>query len=86
MPPTPPKKAEARTDEPAARPVKALCFTQVVNLPDIGTGTRVVSGRGIRTWSNAITVDTIFEYRGEFIINGSFFIPKTSGALLGWSY
>lgn len=66
-------------------PVAELRFSHPVMLPGRSGATNLVTtseGAGY----GATRVDSILLYRGEFIVDGGFFIPKTAGALLGWSF
>lgn len=82
-----PEKPAAESESSRAIPVAMLSFSAPVVLPGrSGASNQIVVGKPGGTWASAIFVDSIFLYNGEFIVDGSFFIPKTAGALLGWKF
>jgi len=64
-------------------PVKAIYFYQPVKWPDVAgaaTALKVGKPNGL-SGQNVIWCDTIFLHRGEFIVNGKQFMPKTAGCI-----
>lgn len=80
-------KPQAASEASRAIPVSMLSFSSPVVIPGrSGAANQIVVGKPTGTWNSAIYVDTIFLYGGEFIVDGTFFVPKTAGALLGWKF
>lgn len=68
-------------------PVKAINFWQSIKWPGIpGAGLSLVAGRPNDFRSNVLYCETIFQYRGKFCIDGKYWMPETSGAILNWEY
>lgn len=83
-----PKRLD-ETVEQKAVPVRELYFSQLVRIPGTaGAATCLVAGKPelIKISQNIQYVDSIFMYKGEFIVNGEFFIPKTCGTVFGWRF
>lgn len=67
--------------------MRELHFSSVVLFPGIGATQRLVTRDSPSAGAmNSLAVDSIFEYRGRFCINGAFYVPETAGALLCWKY
>lgn len=82
---TPPRLPDASSDK--ATPVKAIHFWQPIKWPDLpGAGVSLVVGKPANFRNNVLYCESIFLYRGDFIVDGRWFMPKTSGAILNWEY
>lgn len=54
-------------------------FATPVRLPGIsGASTELVSGKSDGMHRNALFVDSILEYKDDFIVNGTWFIPRSA--------
>lgn len=74
--------------EDKAIPVKAIYFDKIIKWPGIAgaSSALVVGSADAGIPGNALRCDSIFLYRGEFIINGRHFMPKSAGALLTYEF
>ena len=70
-----------------AIPVRALYFSQIVKFPGMGgAASALVADKSESLVPGALKCDTIFLYKGDFIIDGIFFLPRTAGALLCYKF
>jgi hypothetical protein len=73
-----------------AAPVRCIHFSQLVRWPGLaGSFTTLTTTKPEvpqLNSANVCYVDSIFLYRGEFCINGRFWMPKTAGAILTWEF
>lgn len=69
-------------------PVRALHFSSPVKVRGYpGAGNTLVADKsGANMWSSSVAVESILLYRGEFLVDGFLFIPKTAGCILGWEF
>lgn len=73
--------------EDKALPVKAVHFTQVIKWPGTGgAASSIAVGEYKGIGSAFIPVESIFLYKGNFIVNGRYFMPITAGAILSYEY
>jgi hypothetical protein len=76
-------------DESKAVPVKALYFDKLVRFPGYaGASTQLMTGRPeVEFGSTGVTyVTSIFLYRGEFCVDGRFFVPMSAGTILAYEF
>lgn len=82
---TPQKSLDVAEDK--ALPVKAIHFNQVIKWPGTGgAASSIVVGKLEGIGSAFIPVESIFQYKGKFIVNGRFFMPETASAILSYEY
>lgn len=79
------------TAEDKARPVKALYFTVPTMLPGRGGASMALiagpkGALGAPQVANATHCESIFFYRGDFVIDGIYWMPKTMGNLLFYQF
>lgn len=69
------------TAEDKARPVRCIHFSHITKWPGVaGAGIGICVGAPPA--SNYLSVDSIFLYRGEFVVNGKYFMNKHAGCIL----
>ena len=71
-----------------AIPVSHLQFSQAIRVPGKGGAFTRISTTAplIAGVSDSLHAESIYEYNGRFCIDGTFWIPVTCGALVGWQY
>jgi len=72
-----------------AVPVAEVFFTHPIKWPGIaGAGMSIRAGgsKGQDTRSNVLHVDTIFLYRGKFVVDGKFFMSENASAILTYNH
>lgn len=85
-----PQKSPDGNSDDRAVPVRALHFSQLVRWPGLaGSFTTLTTTKpevAQLTSANVAYAESIFLYRGDFCINGKFWMPRTAGALLTWEF
>lgn len=82
---TPQKSPDEGSDK--ALPVKAIYFDKVVKWPGLaGAASSIVVGKPTNISQNAMYCDSIFLYRGKFIVNGKHFMHETAGPILCYEF
>jgi hypothetical protein len=74
-------------EDDKALPVRAIYFSQIIKFPGMsGAASMLVVDKSDSVSFGALKCDSIFLYRGEFIVDGMYFIPKTAGAILCYKF
>lgn len=71
--------------EDKARPVRVIHFWSLSKWPGIG-GAGMGLGVGAKLPSNYLACDSIFLYRGEFVVNGQYFMDKKSAGIQSYEF
>ena|SRR5690348_12366488 len=82
-----PKRLDESSDDKAV-PIRAVYFDKLLKWPGIaGAATCLSVGKpGTMMSQNVMYCDSIFLYKGDFVINGQYFMPKTCGSILTYEF
>ena len=59
--------------------MRALVFCTPIRLPGIsGASTELVAGKSDGLHRNALFVDSIVEYKDDFVVDGTWFVPRSA--------